>query len=546
MRFLYLFILLVFTNPVLAIPTEGHKIMYAGPTELAVPVVQRIAEQGGNIVDAAVAVTLALSVTTTYYGSLGGGGFAMVKMGHEVNALDFRETAPAAMNRDFFKSLGSEASITGGNAIGVPGNAAGLWALHQKYGKLKWTQLFESALRYASSGFPVSGEWAAKAESEKARFNTNAKSIFFKKNGAGFLPGEGFKQPKLALALKEFRKLGPSGFYQGSVALDIVKAVREAGGTLTAQDLKNYKVRWLKPMVAKYADHSIYLMPPPSSGGVVIQTALALIEKLKLREKPLLSVDELHLLGEIESRAYRGRSLLGDPDFVKNPLGHLLSANYLEELARSINPRKASEMKPLAEGSSTEKSETTNFAVMDNLGNAIDMTITLNGTHGSAVATSRYGIMLNNEIDDFTTKPGVANMYGLIQGDANAVAPGKRPLSSMSPTIIEKNGKTVMALGAPGGPRIISAVLQVIYRVIGREVNVDQAIQMPRVHHQFLPNILYVEPRRLSPEVIQQLRERKHKVEESWNARVNLVRLRPDGVLEAAFDTRGEGGAGGI
>lgn len=537
---------LIFTNGARAIPTEGHQIMVSGPSPWAIEAARRVSAKGGNVVDAAVAVALTLSVTSPYYAALGGGGFALVKMKDSVEAIDFRETAPAVTGKDYFKDLPQYSSITGGHAVAVPGIPAGLWALHQKYGKLKWTALFDQALELAVKGFPVSGEWVSRTDDEKGRFNDVGRAALFHKNVVSYRPGEILKQPELAKALREFKDKNIKGFYAGPVAADIVKTVAAADGRMTLDDLKNYKVRWLAPLTVDFEGYKVYLMPPPSSGGVVIATALALMEKLKLKDKALLSVDELHLLAEIEARAFRGRSLLGDPDFHKNPVLSLTSSSYVDELAKSVNAKKSVALAPLEEKSVHEKTETTHFSIMDSEGHAIAMTITLNGAYGSGLLTERYHIALNDEMDDFTTQPGTANMYGLVQGDANSVQAGKRPLSSMSPTLVEQNGKIVMSLGSPGGPRIISGVLQVLYRTLAQKMDVDKAVQAPRIHHQFLPNKLYMEPQRFSPEVISALRERKHVVEETGGGKVYVVRLRADGILEGAFDSRGEGAAGGI
>lgn len=525
---------------------EGHKIMMSTPNQSSMEVGRKIAKRGGNVVDVAVAIGLSLSVTAPYYAALGGGGFALVKMDGEVQALDFREMAPKATGADYYLSLPAGSSQNGGTAVAVPGFPAGLWELHKKYGKLKWETLFADAIVMAAEGFPVTGGWVNETISEHDRFNKAGQAAFFKKNQLAYKPGEMLKQPGLAKALQEFRRKNLKGFYEGPVAKDMVDSVQAAGGKMSLEDLKNYKVRWLKPMTMDYEGHKIYLMPPPSSGGVIILSALKLIEKMGLKEKPALSIDEFHLMGEIESRAFRGRFLLGDPDFHKNPLQHLTSDAYLEEMRKSINPKKTVALKPLFDADVKESSETTHYSVMDAEGRAIALTVTLNGGYGSGVVTHKYGIAMNNEMDDFTTKPNEPNMFGLIQGPGNQVEPGKRPLSSMSPTLVEKNGKVVMAVGAPGGPRIISAVLQAIYRTLARGMDADSAIQAPRVHHQFLPHTLYVDRQRISPEVLQGLRDRGHKVQEGGMAKVYMVRLRPDGILEAAFDSRGEGGAGGI
>ncbi|MGZ3721795.1 MAG: gamma-glutamyltransferase [Bdellovibrionales bacterium] len=530
-----------------AIPAEGHKLLISGPSPYAVEAGHKIAALGGNVIDVAVAVGLTLSVTTPYYAALGGGGFALVKMDGAVQALDFRETAPAKAGKDYYKNLPKDASITGGHAVGVPGFAAGLYALHQKYGKLKWEKLFSEALALANGGMQVSGEWVRKTDEEKARFNGAGKAAFFEPKQIPYKPGEILKQPELAKALNLLKEKKLQGFYSGPVAEDIVKTVQAEGGDMTLEDLKAYKVRWLTPITTDFEGYKIYLMPPPSSGGVVILSALKLMETLNLKSKAPLSVDELHLLSEIEARAFRGRVMLGDPDFHKNPLKFLTSPAYLNDMAKSVNLKKSVALKPLAATDLKEGTETTHFSVMDNEGHAIALTVTLNGNFGSAVVTNRFHIALNDEMDDFTTRPGEANMYGLVQGLGNDVEPGKRPLSSMSPTLVEKDGKVIMSLGAPGGPRIITAVLQTLYRVLAQNMNVDAAVQAPRVHHQFEPNKLYVDSTRFSPEVLKSLRDRGHVVEEATSmGKAYAIRLRPDGILEGAFDARGEGAAGGI
>jgi len=543
---IFIVLVLSFSLPAVAVPVEGHKIMISAPNVYAVEVGRKIAARGGNVVDVAVAIGLSLSVTAPYYASLGGGGFALVKMKDKVEALDFREVAPRATDREYFQKLPQGASQNGGNAVAVPGFPAGLWELHQKYGRLKWEQLFTDAIQMAESGFAVTGGWVSKTESEKERFNKAGHTAFLKKDMSSYKPGEVLKQPGLAKALHEFRRLKLKGFYEGPVAKDLVDTVKAADGVLSLEDLKQYKVRWLTPLTTEFEGHKIYLMPPPSSGGVVILSALKLMESLNIKSRPALSADEFHLMAEIESRAFRGRALLGDPDFHKNPVDFLTSGKYLEELRKSVNPKKAVALKPIEAKEIKESAETTHYSVMDSEGRAIALTVTLNGSYGSGVVSQKFGIALNNEMDDFTTRPNQPNMYGLIQGEGNEVQAGKRPLSSMSPTLVEKDGKIIMSLGAPGGPRIITGVLQALYRILARGMDVDSAVQAPRVHHQFLPNTLYVDRQRFSPEILNDLRGRGHKVEESWMAKVFVVRLRGDGVLEAAFDSRAEGSAGGI
>lgn len=528
-----------------AIPAEGHQMMIAAPSPYAVQVGKEVIGLGGNVADVAVAVGLTLAVTSPYYAALGGGGFALVKMGKEVKVLDFREVAPQATGPDFYLKRPETASRTGGAAIGVPGFPAGLWALHEKYGKLAWRQLFSIPIRLAQQGFQVSGEWAHNTERAHKRFSAGGKKHFLK-DGELYKPGEILRQPGLARALREFSRKNLKGFYQGPVARDLVNSIKATDGVITLKDLSDYKVRWLEPMVTEFAGHKIYLMPPPSSGGVVIQTALKLAEKLELKKYEALSVDELHLWGEILARSFRGRALLGDPEFHKNPLDRLLSEKYIKELADSISLKSAKNLEPLENPAGKESENTTHYSILDAEGNAIALTVTLNGNYGSAVVSERYGIALNNEMDDFTTRPGKPNMFGLIQGEGNLVEAGKRPLSSMSPTLVEKDGKIVMSLGAPGGPTIISGVVQALYRVLVTGMDMDLAIQTPRVHHQFLPRTLFVEEDRFSPDIINALRKRGHEVKPiDWIARVKGVRKNKKGHLEGAYDSRGEGAAGG-
>ncbi len=540
--------LLLWTAATHAVPIQGHKILISGASPEAVQAGRKIALAGGNAVDVAITVALTMSVTSPYFASLGGGGFALVKMDKDVEALDFREVAPGATGPDYYLKLSAKASTHGGHAVAVPGIPAGYFELHKKYGKLPWSRLFSEPLRLARQGFPVSGEWVRKTKRQKEKFNASGLKRFFKKGAVDYKPGEILRQPELAKALSRFRDRKMSGFYSGTVAEDIVKSVKAAGGNMTLVDLKNYKVRWLKPLSTTFEGHTVFVMPPPSSGGVLMISGLKMIERLNVKSKGALSVDEFHLLGEIQARIFRGRALLGDPDFTDLPIARLTSDAYADELVKSLNPKKAVALKPLTESDMmvTESNETTHLSVLDKDGRAVAMTITLNGDYGSGVVSDKFGIALNNEMDDFTTRPGEPNMFGLVQGMANKVEPGKRPLSSMSPTLVIKDGKTVMAIGAPGGPRIISSVFQVLYRVLAHKSDVDLAVQAPRVHHQFLPNKLFVDEGRFSPEILQGLRSRGHEIENGWMGRVYLVKLRDDGLLEGAFDSRGEGSVGGI
>lgn len=530
----------------IAVPAEGQKIIVAGPSPYSAKIAQDVFNQGGNVVDVAVAVALGLSVTSPYFASLGGGGFALVDLGKGVEAIDFRETAPQAAHKDLYKDKPKNASIDGGLAVGVPGIPAGLKALHEKYGKLQWKKLFTHAEKFASEGFLVSGEWSLSAINEWKRFNSAGKRIFGKpKKDSPYLPGDLLKQPELAAALKKFKDQGADGFYKGDVAKDLVQAVKATGGVMELSDLAQYKVRWLKPMEVSYLGHTVYMMPLPSSAGVVMTMALKIADRMKLAALAPLSSQEFHLWGEILKFSFRQRLNLGDPDFSKKDLQAINFDALTNQFVEKYKSNKVMKLESSLNSHSPD-TQTTHFSVLDAKGNSVSMTITLNGNHGSGVMTPRYGIMLNNEMDDFNTKPGQPNMFGLIQGEENNVEPGKRPLSSMSPTIVKKDGQVVLSLGSPGGPRIISSVLQVLHRVIANGFDIDQAIQAPRVHHQFLPDKLFIDSRKISPDVIDLLAKRGHKVEQSSIAKVYGVRLKENKILEGAFDSRAEGGAGGF
>ncbi|MCM2281035.1 MAG: gamma-glutamyltransferase [Bdellovibrionaceae bacterium] len=524
-----------------AVPFYGHRMVVAGPSPTIDDISREISTKGGNVVDVAVAIGFGLAVTSPYYGALGGGGFALVKSGpRPVAALDFREVAPRSSHAKMYVETTPKASVDGGLAIGVPGVTAGLWELHRKHGKLAWKSVLAPAIRMARDGFRVSGEWAQLTEKNESRFSPGGLSAFFKKDGSSYKPGEILRQPALANALQIIAAQGAKGFYEGPIAKDLASTIQSAGGVITKEDLRDYKTRWLEPLKSQFQGHTLYLMPPPSSGGVVIHGALRIAELTNLPAHRPLSIDELHGLAEALKIAFRGRTLLGDPDFTKNPLSELMSDSTLRSWAQQVKADRTLKIEPMK-----ESEQTTHFSVMDAHGNAVALTVTLNGDYGSGIVSSKYGIALNNEMDDFTTRPGEPNMFGLIQGRANEVAPGKRPLSSMSPTLVEKDGKIVMSLGSPGGPRIISAVTQVLYRTLVNGFDMDQAIQAPRLHHQFQPDKLFVDANRFSPEVLALLEKRGHKIEESRVAKVYGVRRTAKGLLEAAFDSRGEGGAGG-
>ena len=547
-RFCLLFSFFLCVPTASAVPTEGTRIIISAPSAYAVEAGKSISRKGGNLVDVAVAVGLALTVTNPSNASLGGGGFALVRMGREVEVLDFREKAPSATTPEFYLQREKGASWNGGAAVGVPGVAAGLWALHERYGNLPWRQLFPTAIRLAERGIEFSGTESRYLESQKERFNEAGVRHFYQASGEHYRPGDLLRQPALAQALRRLRDEGPEGFYEGDVAADIAASVQAADGVITLEDLERYRVRWLEPLQTEFRGYKLYTMPPPSSGGIVIKTAFELFDRVGIDQHKPLSADEIHLMAEVLNRAFRARALLGDPEYHDNPLDKILSPQYIDEMVDSIDPARAVQLEPLQDSFLDDSSETTQFSILDAEGNAISLTVTLNGSYGSGVVSEKFGISLNNEMDDFTTRPGEPNAYGLLQGFGNRVEPGKRPLSSMSPTLVEKDGRIVMTLGAAGGPRIISSVIQTIYRTLVTGLDIDRAVQFPRVHHQFLPNKLYLEDFKFSPELITELQARGHETVEqkaAYLGRVKAVRLNERNYLEGSYDNRREGAAGG-
>lgn len=545
------YLLLLLPKTVLAVPSTSQKVMIASESLGAISAGQVIAKLGGNVADIAVASALAMSVELPQSASLGGGGFALIKIGDQVDVLDYREVAPGATSPDFYKTKSKTSSIDGAYAIGVPGVTAGLYALHKKYGRLKWKQLFKPALQIAKKGFTVSTEMHQIIKTNATRLSPAGQDLLMNKKQAK-KSGDVIKYKGMHAALKRIRKAGHRGFYKGPIAKDIINTITSLGGVMTLEDLLNYKVRWLKPITLDFKGYKVHSMPLPSTGGIVLAAALSLTQKINLSQHSPFSSMEAHLIAEILSRAFRGRSLLGDPDFFKDsPHQMLLSDNYLKDLSKTINSKKTSALTPLTIPAKKplqqkESSQTTHLAVIDHQGNAVSLTTTLNGNFGSGIFSQKFGISLNNEMDDFTTRPGQPNMFGLIQGLGNQVEPGKRPLSSMSPTIITKDGKAILALGARGGPRIISAVFQVIYRVLVNEFDIDLAVQSPRIHHQFLPHVVFHDPYRISPDVLDNLKKKGHKLKTGSTGKIIAVGRRKDNILVGTFDSRGVGRAAGL
>jgi len=519
------------TPPILSGKDRFHPVivdngMVSSQEALATRVGVSILEQGGNAVDAAVAVGFALAVTLPRAGNLGGGGFMMVHQAAENRtvAVDYRERAPAAATRDMFLdadgNADSDKSRYSGLAVGVPGTVAGLAHAHGKYGSgsLSLADLIAPAIRLAEDGFPVSVDLAYSLATYEKRLKADpdAAKIFFRADGSLYQPGDILKQPELAESLKAIAQNGPEAFYSGPIAKAIADRVTEIGGAMTPADLADYKPVEREPVKGTYRGHEIHSMPPPSSGGIHIVQILNILEGYPLDYLGHNSADTIHLMAEAMKRAYADRSqFLGDPDFVKVPAKGLTSKDYAADLRAQISVNRAtpaSEIKP-GDPAPYEGNETTHFSVVDKDGNAVSNTYTLNFSYGVRRIATGTGILLNNELDDFSAKAGVANAYGLLGGAANAVEAGKRPLSSMSPTLVFRDGKFLLATGSPGGSRIITTVLQILINVIDHGMNIAEATNAIRIHHQWLPDEIRIE-NGLSADTIRLLEQRGHAINE--------------------------------
>jgi gamma-glutamyltranspeptidase / glutathione hydrolase len=517
-----------------------------------------ILAKGGNAVDAAVATGFALAVTYPRAGNIGGGGFMLIHLAQrgESVAIDYRETAPAAVTRDIFLDAQGEAdpskSRDSALAIGVPGTVAGLALAHEKHGSGKFTlaQLIAPAIALARDGFPVAEDIAdslPRASPRLARWPSSAK-IFLKSDGSVLAEGDRLVQSDLAASLAAIARGGPKAFYQGPTADKIVSAVRAAGGVMTRDDLKNYRAVVRAPVRGTYRGYRVISMPPPSSGGVHLIEMLNILEGFRLGGSGPTGADASHLMVETMKRAYADRALfLGDPDQVAVPVARLTSKRYAAAMRAKIDRKRARPSTEIHAGSPlpAESVNTTHFSVVDRFGNAVANTYTLNFGYGVGLIAEGTGILLNNELDDFAAKPGVPNAFGLVGFSANAPGPGKRPLSSMTPTIVLKDGKVFLVTGSPGGSRIINAVLQVIVNVIDRGMPVADAVAAPRIHHQWLPDEVVAEAG-ISPDVIRALEARGHKLVQGRVATsANSIAVTPRGLVGAADGrTRGALAAG--
>lgn len=527
-------------------PVEAEHAIVTSVHFLASEAGVEILKKGGNAVDAAAATAFALGVVYPYAGTLGSGGFMLVHLadGRDV-VIDYRETAPAAASRDMYLGpdgkviTGAGSSTVGWRASGVPGMVAGFALAQQKYGsgKVSWADVIEPARRLAAEGHivtPYTAYLFKSAVGKLAQF-PESKRVFLA-DGALLKTGERWLQPDLAATLARIQKDGPREFYEGETARLIAEAMAKNGGTLALGDLKGYRAVERTPLRGSYRGYTLVSMPPPSSGGIALLQMLGMLEPFDVAKLGPNSAAKYHLFTEAMRRAFRDRAeYLGDPDFVDIPVAGLLDPAYIAGLMKNFDPQKATpseglapgnpagwkpvtrSVSPLARGQVAESTETTHFSIVDAAGNAVSNTYTLNGAFGSGVTIPGTGIMMNNEMDDFTSKIGVKNMFGLLQGPANSIAPGKRPLSAMTPTFVFKDGRIFLVTGSPGGPTIINTVLEIITNVIDHGMNVQQAVDFPRFHHQWIPDELSFDRYSVSPDTMALLAAKGHNLKERPN-----------------------------
>ncbi|HEY9899245.1 MAG TPA: gamma-glutamyltransferase [Pantanalinema sp.] len=508
-----------------------------------------VMKKGGNAFDAAVAVAMAMAVTWPEAGNIGGGGFMVARDAKgKTYALDYRETAPAKAHRDMYLDAQgnlTELSLTHRLGTGTPGTVRGLYEAHRKLGHLPWKQLIQPAIALAEKGFAVDQGLAISLTKYQADLwrDPEATRIFLK-DGNPLAVGDRLVQKDLAATLRRIAEAGPAGFYAGPVAKAIAKDMAANGGIMTEADLSAYKAKWREPIAFTYKGKRVISMPPPSSGGILLAEILQMLEGDDLKGLGYHTAPMMHLVTEVERRAYADRNeYLGDPDFVKNPLKQLMAPSYLKARRATIDPARAtpeySRMPGLA-----EHPETTHFVVADSQGNVVSNTYTLNGAYGNAIVAKGTGVLYNNEMDDFAAKPGTPNLYGLVQGERNAVAPGKRMLSSMSPTLVlDEKGRFLMAVGSPGGSTIPTTTLQVMLNVLDYGMNARQAVVAPRFHHQGLPDQIDVEPDGFDPKVLSELMAMGHTIKVRPLGDAQAIVRKPDGTLEGWADPRKGGKA---
>ncbi len=538
-------------------PVRAAHAMVVSEEPFATDVGVSILKSGGNAVDAAVAVGFALAVTHPFAGNLGGGGFMLIRLADgRTTFIDFRERAPGKATHDMYLDAAGNAtrdSIEGWRSAGVPGTVRGFDLALSKYGRKHWAEVIQPAIGLASKGVPLSYAEARSFQDSKSLAADPESRRIFQKNGADLHPGDLLVQPELAATLKRLENGGAKEFYEGETAHRFAAEMAGHGGLISEADLKEYRVVERVALTGAYrgvyGNYTIIAAPLPSSGGVGMLQMLGMLEGSGYQKSGAGSAASIHYVAEVMRRYFADRNTyLGDSDFVKAPMAKLLDPAYLKSRRASIDPNHATPSEQLGAGlpAGHESLETTHYSVVDAEGNAVAVTYTLNGAYGNGITVPGLGFLLNNEMDDFTSKPGSPNMFGLVQGEANSIAPGKRPLSAMTPTIVLRDGKLFMTLGAPGGPRIPTSVLQAFLNVADFGMNVQDAVDAPRFHHQWKPDVLYVE-HGISPDTIALLKAKGHTIDDSPGlvlARVGAI-LIDGGWLQGAADGRWAGKAAG-
>jgi len=509
-----------------------------------------ILQQGGNAVDAAVAVGFALAVTHPYAGNLGGGGFMLIRLATgQSYFLDYREVAPAAATADMYLDANGnyipKSSILGYRAIGVPGSVAGLAAAQKRFGKLPLATVMEPAIRLAERGFPLAYRAAQSLHADNLKVFPESRRLF-QRDGNYYQPGETFRQPDLAATLRRIAHIGPQDFYHGEIAKKVAVFMAAHGGLVTAADLADYQPKWRTPLTGTYRGYQVITSPPPSSGGIALLEMLNMLEPTDYQKFGFLSAASLQYEAEAMRRAFADRSnFLGDSDFTPVPVAQLTDKTFARSRWASFKPGVASLSSEVGAGTppGSESMETTHFSVVDEAGTAVAVTTTLNGAFGSGVTVDGLGFLLNNEMDDFTSKPGVPNMFGLIQGKANAIQPHKRPLSSMTPTIVTRDGRLALVLGSPGGPTIINTVFEVLTGVVDFGLNIREAVEAPHIHHQWLPDVLRLDGFGFSPDTVAALEHMGYQVKVGgfWCDSEDIALDPKTGARLAASDPRGNG-----
>jgi len=521
---------------------------------LASEIGKSILKKGGNAIDAAIAVQFALAVVHPSAGNIGGGGFMVIRLNKgDCYTLDFREKAPSTAHRDMYLNddgtIVKRLSLDGALAVGVPGTVDGMCKAHQKFGSLSWGELIQPSIELAQNGFPLTQLEADGLNyfvNSKLKFNSIEPSFIVKDN---WLKGDSIYLHDLANTLYLIKAKKRAGFYEGEIALKITQEMERSSGVITSEDLQNYESIWREPLIGYYKNYKIISMGPPSSGGACLLQMLKMLEPFDLNQMGLHSYKSIHCIAEAEKRAFADRSkYMGDPDFIDVPLTQLLDSMYLKHRMSNYSSIMATLSDSIFPGNFNfkESDQTTHYSIVDTYGNAVSVTTTLNSSYGSGVVVGSAGFLLNNEMDDFSSKPGQPNLYGLIGGEANSIQPNKRMLSSMTPTILEKNGQLFMVVGTPGGSTIITGVLQTILNVIEYDLSIQDAVSIGRFHHQWRPDEIKIESNKFDSLVIQQLKQMGHsfKSVNSMN-RVDAIVISED-LLEGGADPRGDDSCSGF